>query len=167
MPSKERIEEAVVQSYCTPENENKVVDPVLIKTIVDKVYFIVKRDYVSRSEHEKKVAEIEEEHLAEQKDNEKEFDELYQKIAELEKRVADKDRERIKYRDKLINTRKEDWMNSRGYCWYCEQEIRCECMDATCWVCDRPFDKKRCKEFGFDDSGNLAEAQKGEKGGKP
>ena len=44
MPSKERIEEAVVQSYCTPENENKVVDPVLIKTIVDKVYFIVKRD---------------------------------------------------------------------------------------------------------------------------
>lgn len=45
------------------------------------------------------------------------------------------------------------WMDAIGYCWYCDKNIRCECMDATCWVCSRPYAKDRCQEFGFDSNG--------------
>ena len=51
-------------------------------------------------------------------------------------------------------TKEELWMDAVGYCWYCDKNIRCECMDACCWVCHRPFSKDRCREFGFDNDGN-------------
>lgn len=49
--------------------------------------------------------------------------------------------------------KKESWMNSVAYCWFCKKDIDCECMDATCWVCHRPYAKDRCKEFGFNEQG--------------
>jgi hypothetical protein len=49
---------------------------------------------------------------------------------------------------------KKEWMNSEEYCWHCGKIIPCECMDATCWVCGRPFSKERCAEFGFNSDGS-------------
>jgi hypothetical protein len=48
---------------------------------------------------------------------------------------------------------KEPWMNSTAFCWYCNKEVDCECMDATCYICGRPFAKDRCHEFGFNKEG--------------
>jgi hypothetical protein len=50
--------------------------------------------------------------------------------------------------------KKEPWMNSKAYCWFCKKDVDCECCDATCWICGRPYAKDRCKEFGFDADGN-------------
>lgn len=34
-------------------------------------------------------------------------------------------------------------------CWHCKSTHQCDCMDATCYKCGAPYDKKRCDEFGF------------------
>lgn len=38
-------------------------------------------------------------------------------------------------------------------CWNCGNDYtndpEVDCMDATCYRCHAPYDKKRCKEFGF------------------
>jgi hypothetical protein len=34
-------------------------------------------------------------------------------------------------------------------CWHCGKTFLCDCMDATCRLCNAPFDKSRCKEFNF------------------
>lgn len=52
-----------------------------------------------------------------------------------------------------LKAKKQPWMNARAYCWFCDKDIDCECMDATCWECGRPYAKDRCEEFGFDDNG--------------
>lgn len=51
------------------------------------------------------------------------------------------------------NMKKKLWMNAKAYCWWCKKHIRCDCCDATCWVCGRPYAKDRCREFGFSDDG--------------
>lgn len=35
-------------------------------------------------------------------------------------------------------------------CWHCGSTHLCDCMDATCWKCNAPYAKERCKEFGFE-----------------
>jgi len=47
----------------------------------------------------------------------------------------------MKHKELYPKTKEKAWMDSVAYCWYCDKNIRCECMDVTCWVCDRPFDK--------------------------
>lgn len=34
-------------------------------------------------------------------------------------------------------------------CWHCKETFLCDPMDACCRLCSAPFDKSRCKEFGF------------------
>ena len=34
-------------------------------------------------------------------------------------------------------------------CWHCGSTHLCDCMDATCRMCNAPYDKTRCEEFEF------------------
>lgn len=34
-------------------------------------------------------------------------------------------------------------------CWHCGKTFLCDPMDATCRMCDAPYAKERCAEFGF------------------
>lgn len=37
-------------------------------------------------------------------------------------------------------------------CWHCKKTFLCDPMDATCRMCDAPYDKTRCEEFNFQPS---------------
>lgn len=41
-------------------------------------------------------------------------------------------------------------VDAEATCWHCKKTFLCDMMDATCRLCHAPFDKKRCKEFGFE-----------------
>jgi len=38
-------------------------------------------------------------------------------------------------------------------CWFCKKTFRVDAMDAACRLCHRPFDQKRCAQFGFGPEG--------------
>ena len=44
-------------------------------------------------------------------------------------------------------------MSAKSQCWNCGNDYlkdpNVDCMDATCYLCNAPYDKSRCKEFGF------------------
>lgn len=43
--------------------------------------------------------------------------------------------------------------DAEATCWHCKKTFLCDPCDATCRLCNAPFDKKRCKEFGFLEKG--------------
>lgn len=40
-------------------------------------------------------------------------------------------------------------------CWHCKETFLCDCMDATCRLCNAPLAKDRCKEFKFNPKGEV------------
>lgn len=54
----------------------------------------------------------------------------------------------------MKDTYTNDGMYKKGIdpevtCWHCGQTFLCDCMDATCRICNAPHAKERCKEFNF------------------